>query len=93
MFKNVLITGSSDGIGAKIAEVFAQNSFNVFICGRNTEKLQKLAAKIGAKGFYSIDLTENLKTTSSVGFSLLRICLVRSIFLVAAAVVIWQCFP
>ncbi|MBO7556192.1 MAG: SDR family NAD(P)-dependent oxidoreductase [Alphaproteobacteria bacterium] len=43
-FKNILITGASSGIGAALAEYYAQNGAeNLFICGRNTERLQKTA--------------------------------------------------
>lgn len=49
--KNILITGSSAGIGAKIAEKLSSSGHNVFITGRNEERLLKLAAEIKAKGF------------------------------------------
>ena len=58
MKRKVLITGSSKGIGAQIATVFAQNNYEVFITGRDTDALEKLAQKINAKGFFAIDLTE-----------------------------------
>ncbi len=59
MQRNVLITGSSKGIGAEIARVLANNGCNVFLSGRNEEALKNLAEKIGAKGFCVIDLLEN----------------------------------
>ncbi len=37
--KNILITGSSGGIGAKIAATLSQEGHNVFITGRNEERL------------------------------------------------------
>lgn len=49
--KNILITGSSDGIGAKIAERLSCSGHNIFLTGRNEKKLLKLASKIKAKGF------------------------------------------
>jgi len=49
--KNILITGSSGGIGAKIAEKLSASGHNVFLTGRNEERLLKLAAEIKAKGF------------------------------------------
>lgn len=55
--KNILITGSSDGIGAKIAEVLATNN-NVFITGRDKNKLKKLSEKINAKGYLNGDLLD-----------------------------------
>ncbi len=55
----VLVTGSSKGIGAKIAEVLAENGNEVFLHGRDEAALKSLAEKIGAKGFCVVDLTEN----------------------------------
>ncbi len=59
MSKKVLITGGSDGIGAKITEVFANNNYDVFICGRNIKKLTNTAHKFNLKGFLAIDLTKD----------------------------------
>lgn len=55
----VLVTGSSKGIGAKIAESLANNGYQVFLHGRDENALKNLAEKIGAKGYYSIDLAED----------------------------------
>lgn len=44
--ENVLITGASSGIGAALALVFAQNGVkNLFISGRNAERLQEIVLK------------------------------------------------
>ncbi len=40
--KNILISGCSKGIGFAIAELFAQNGFNVAGCARNSEDLQRM---------------------------------------------------
>ena len=53
----VLITGSSKGIGAKIAEILAKDGYHVFLHGRDENALKNLAQKIGARGFFAIDLT------------------------------------
>ena len=53
----VLITGSSKGIGARIAEVLANNGYNVFLHGRDKAALENLSEKINAKGFFAVDLT------------------------------------
>lgn len=58
MSKNVLITGSSRGIGLKIAEVLSQK-YNVFITSRNGEKLKELAQKFDFKGYFPCDLTQD----------------------------------
>ena len=57
--KNILITGSSGGIGAKTAEILAASGHNVFLTGRNEERLLKLAAEIKAKGFLAGCLIED----------------------------------
>ena len=56
--KNILVTGSSSGIGAKIAEELSSCGHNVFLTGRNEERLLKLAKKIKAKGFLAGCLIE-----------------------------------
>ena len=62
MKKRVLITGSSDGIGASIAEKFAKQGYEVFLTGRNGKKLQKSAKKCNTESFFAIDLTEKNST-------------------------------
>ena len=44
--KVVIVTGSSVGIGAAIAEEFAKQGAKVTICGRNAEELQKVADNV-----------------------------------------------
>ncbi len=58
MQRNVLITGSSKGIGAEIARVLADNGCNVFLSGRNESALKMLCEKINAKGYFAVDLLE-----------------------------------
>ena len=44
-FKNILITGASSGIGAALAIYYAKNGAeNIFICGRNQERLEQTAS-------------------------------------------------
>ena len=45
-----LITGASSGIGAALAEECAQKGDTLFICGRNAERLEGVAAKCRALG-------------------------------------------
>lgn len=67
--KNILITGSSAGIGAAIAEKLASYGHKVFLTGRNEQKLNEFAKKINAKGFLAgcllnKELPEILVTTA-----------------------------
>ena len=60
--KNILITGASSGIGEALAVHYARNGAdNLFICGRNAERLQKVAEecrKFGTSVFAeTIDVT------------------------------------
>ena len=55
--KNILITGSSQGIGLAIAKHFA-NTHNVYITGRYEDKLKKLFEENGFAGYCAVDLTD-----------------------------------
>lgn len=55
--KNILVTGSSQGIGLAIAKHF-NNNFNVFITGRYKEKLEKLYLENKFAGYIAMDLTK-----------------------------------
>ncbi len=56
--KNILITGSSQGIGLEIAKHFSKEH-NVYINGRYKEKLEKLCENNNFAGFCDIDLTKD----------------------------------
>lgn len=65
-FKNVLITGASSGIGEAMALYYAANDAeNIFICGRNKERLNEVkqqCEKFGAKVYASlIDVNDREK--------------------------------
>lgn len=53
--KNMLITGSSRGIGLETAKHFAEN-YNVYITGRNSEILKNLCEQHNFAGFVEADL-------------------------------------
>ncbi|MCD7779323.1 MAG: SDR family oxidoreductase [Candidatus Gastranaerophilales bacterium] len=55
--KNILITGSSQGIGLETAKYFASD-YNVFITGRYEEKLKKLCIENKFAGYAAVDLYE-----------------------------------
>jgi NAD(P)-dependent dehydrogenase (short-subunit alcohol dehydrogenase family) len=44
--ETVLITGASSGIGADMAHLFADRGYEVILCGRNTERLERVASDI-----------------------------------------------
>jgi len=46
MHPTVFITGATSGIGKATAELFAQNNFNLVLCGRRIEKLNALQVKL-----------------------------------------------
>jgi len=56
--KNILITGATQGIGYSVAKVLSAKN-NVYIAGRNEIKLRENALKLGCKGFFAVDLTQN----------------------------------
>ena len=59
--KNILITGASSGIGQALAQKYAKENINLFLCARNLEKLEKtqqLCQKLGANIFIKkLDVT------------------------------------
>lgn len=59
--KNVLITGSTSGVGQASAEIFAMEGANVIISGRNQKKAEEIAAEIQKKyGGKAIALSADL---------------------------------
>lgn len=55
--KNVLITGSSSGLGFFLAELFIKDDFNVYINGSSKAKLDKARKKLRVDGF-ACDVTK-----------------------------------
>ena len=58
-FKSIIITGSSSGIGAAAARLFASKGFNITLHGRNLEKLKKVSdecIQLGAAGTHIVQL-------------------------------------
>ena len=55
--KNCLITGATGGLGKEIAKEFAKNGCNLFLTGRNNEKLNKLKNEL-----------ENSENNIKIGF-------------------------
>ena len=62
--KNILITGASQGIGAKTAEYLSSQGATVILVARNKEKLEKVRKGLATKSYlFSYDLQdlENIK--------------------------------
>ena len=57
MSKNILVTGTSRGIGKEIARGLVNSDYNVFLTSRNQEQLQVTSQEINAKGYVPCDLT------------------------------------
>lgn len=58
--KTILITGSSDGIGAKLAERLAGNGATIILVARNMEKLKVVGDKIRKNGGIAYEYTCDL---------------------------------
>jgi len=57
--KNILIVGATGGIGSRTAKLLAGSGANIFLAGRNPEKLQAIAAEMGlpAEKYLSVDIS------------------------------------
>ncbi len=66
-YRNILITGSSKGIGAAIAATLAKVEYNIFLTGRNEENLKQIQKEINAKDYFVVDLKEDNACEKLVG--------------------------
>ncbi len=58
--KNILVVGATGGIGAGTARLLAASGANLFLAGRNREKLQQVAAELQLpqEKFFSLDIAD-----------------------------------
>ncbi len=67
---NILISGSSRGIGYILAQEFGKLGAKVFINGRNSDQLNEAAKKLSAEGMevhaYSFDVSDENQVKSSI---------------------------
>ena len=77
---NVLITGATSGIGEALALYYAENGAkNLFICGRNAERLQSVkerCEKLGIKVYAEI---LDVKDREKDGSAEYRVCQCRCV--------------
>ncbi|WP_301107762.1 SDR family oxidoreductase [Sporosarcina sp.] len=55
--KTAIVTGGGRGLGAQIAEAYAEAGANVVICSRNAEACQEMSEKIKSMGVGSLAVT------------------------------------
>jgi NAD(P)-dependent dehydrogenase (short-subunit alcohol dehydrogenase family) len=66
--KNIIVTGASSGIGAKLSQTLSEENYQVSLLGRNLEKLNLIKKSCrNSTHLYNFDLTDlkNLKTFCS----------------------------
>ena len=56
--KNIIITGASRGLGYAIAEIFAENGYDLFLTSVNESKLYKAVEEL-QKNIRALPLTQN----------------------------------
>jgi NAD(P)-dependent dehydrogenase (short-subunit alcohol dehydrogenase family) len=52
----ILVTGATDGLGLRVAELLAERGEDVIVHGRSHEKVERVTRAIGADGGYVADL-------------------------------------
>jgi len=58
--KNILLVGATGGIGSKTAKLLATSGANLFLAGRNQEKLAEVAAsvQVPATQYFALDIAD-----------------------------------
>jgi NADP-dependent 3-hydroxy acid dehydrogenase YdfG len=69
--KSILITGASSGIGAALAEMYANPGITLFLGGRDQERLDQIAEKCRAKGatatITTVDVLDQIAMSAWIG--------------------------
>jgi NAD(P)-dependent dehydrogenase (short-subunit alcohol dehydrogenase family) len=72
--KVAIITGSTSGVGASTAKIFAQEGAKVIVTGRSVERGEKVVAEIRAAGgdatFFQADMINEAEVKALVDFTL-----------------------
>ena len=71
MNKIALITGATSGIGRAVADIFAENKYNLIVTGRRSERLQELKAALERQHGISVlalcfDVRDNDEVVSNI---------------------------
>ena len=58
--KNILVIGATGGIGSRTAKLLADSGANLFLTGRNREKLQAVAASchVSPERYFALDISQ-----------------------------------
>ncbi|TAH32826.1 MAG: SDR family NAD(P)-dependent oxidoreductase [Alphaproteobacteria bacterium] len=71
--KSILITGASSGIGAALAEEYAESGVTLFLGGRNKERLEQVAEQCRSKGATAhispVDVMDKVTMSSWIGWA------------------------
>lgn len=68
MTKNILITGTSKGIGKEIARGLSQAGYNLFITSKNEQLLKQVSQEISVKSYFVCDLSNQTDTKNLAKF-------------------------
>jgi short-subunit dehydrogenase len=63
--KNVIITGSSRGIGFELVKIFSENDFNVITLSRNIEPISDLNLKNVKSYYLDISIPDSITKATS----------------------------
>jgi 3-hydroxy acid dehydrogenase / malonic semialdehyde reductase len=68
--RNVLLTGATAGIGEATARILARNQYNLILCGRRQDRLQKLGSELAGQTkvtTLSFDVRDHSAVKAAIG--------------------------